>query len=84
MKSIVFELNDAARTTRDPERKALLKSMALLIDAAIDALRSSQTREAMTALNGYWAQAERILDEGKRSPGPGRGGALLEPARLAA
>jgi len=84
-KTIIFELNDAARLTPNMEHRRALKDMALNIGVAVDSLASTPTTEKMIALNGLWVRAVCLLGQVQNAKPPaGNGGAEREGARLAA
>lgn len=84
-KSILFELNDAARITPNMDQRKALKDMALNLGVVIDALAENPTTDMMISLNGLWARAVRLLAIAQNAnPPAGKGGAEREGAKLAA
>lgn len=78
------KLRDAARECTKPEYRQLLLDTADRLDQAIADLWGWPTEENMKALNGAWANADRVYcnrpEEGTPAPLSGS----PEPARLAA
>lgn len=86
MKSFVKELRDAAMQCPDILIRKMCKDVADEIQAHILSLNATQSREALSLLNGAWVRGVNILAKAHPTPdnNPRSGAGEVEQERLAA
>jgi hypothetical protein len=72
-KTILFELRDSARESRNEHYRKLARQAADSLTAAINIVWSTPTRTNMVQLNDLWSVAERLL-QNQPTDDPERGG----------
>jgi hypothetical protein len=85
--TILFDLRAIAATCVEPANAAMLRRTADRLEVQIAALRDNPTTANMTAVNGRWALAERMIKAAKappQPPAPKTDVMEVEPERMAA
>lgn len=83
--TFLLELREAAKATADVLMRKLLKDSADDVETWLKVTYANPTTDNMQRLVGEWTNAARILKNAHmQEPTPPMGGALTEPARLAA